>query len=258
MPHNLVKHLYQDDNGNYCARYQTLELRSVFQPIFDFDNHIIGCEALVRIQDEKQQVVEPGLYFSDRNPDRQEKLTLDLICRLLHLYNFAHSQYRSGKLFLNLHPNTLNYLLHETDINITSALPLLQQFDLTADQLVLEVLEARCDNLDKLKQTMQLIDQSGIHVAIDDFGSGDSNLKRVQIVGPKIVKMDHQLLVRFMQGSTAGLVEAMQIAKAFGAHTLIEGIETQQQLDVMRSLKIDFYQGYFLATPQPMQSNTKV
>lgn len=94
--------------------------------------------------------------------------------------------------------------------------------------------------------------EHGFDIAIDDFGSEYSNSERVDLINPTIVKIDRMLLSQYMAGEQEKLLEAVAIAKAYGAQTVIEGIENQQQLDTMRALNINMYQGYYLGMPESM------
>ncbi len=60
------------------------------------------------------------------------------------------------------------------------------------------------------------------------------------------------VLEDYMQGHRTKLVEAMNIAKEYGAKTVIEGIETQEQFDTMKALNIDMYQGFYHGMPAPL------
>ena len=92
----------------------------------------------------------------------------------------------------------------------------------------------------------------GFNIAIDDFGSEHSNANRVSLICSSVLKIDKSLLNQFIKGNKTNLTQAMKMANIFKAQTVIEGIENQNQLDTMRALNIDMYQGYFLAMPQPI------
>lgn len=55
-----------------------------------------------------------------------------------------------------------------------------------------------------------------------------------------------------MQGITAPMLSGIELAKKVKAKVVVEGIETKEQYLAMRALDVDFFQGYFLATPQPL------
>ncbi|OEF27595.1 EAL domain-containing protein [Vibrio rumoiensis] len=251
MSNNIEISFFTDEFGNHFSKYKDFLLSSVFQPIFNQENEIIGVEALLRINDQTGEHICPGYYFSDQNPEDDDKLAIDIISRILHLNNFAASQYRDAKLFLNFLPNS-SKMIDSPCMHDIRFLQELEKLNVSSRQVVLELLEVRCDNLDELQHSIKNLNNHGFNIAVDDFGSEHSNSERVQLICPSIVKIDKSLLDHFMKGEKQKLIEAMNIAKMFHAQTVIEGIENQKQLDTMRSLNIDMYQGYFLAVPQPM------
>jgi EAL domain-containing protein (putative c-di-GMP-specific phosphodiesterase class I) len=95
-------------------------------------------------------------------------------------------------------------------------------------------------------------------IAIDDFGCKESSPERVAQVKPNILKLDRQLLVDYMDGSTQSLLNGIKLAKACNAKTVIEGVETETQFVAMKELDIDFYQGYHLAMPQTLHPRLKL
>lgn len=252
MCKNIETTFSQDDLGNYYCTFKNYTLSSVFQPIFDQMENIIGVEGLVRIKNESGVAICPDDFFSDRNPHQKDKLMIDAICRVLHLTNFSSSQYRNKKLFLNFLPNEEQWA-GIASIHDDLFTEKLEALDIRSEQIVLELLEVRCNNLEKLKHAVNGLTQKGFNLAIDDFGSEYSTPERVKLVSPSILKIDRYLLDLFMHGEWQPLLDAIHIANNFKAKTVIEGIENQTQLDAMLNLGIDMYQGYYLAMPKPVQ-----
>lgn len=94
----------------------------------------------------------------------------------------------------------------------------------------------------------------GIHVALDDFGTGFSSLAHLHELDFDSIKID-QSFARAMMHSTRAraMVEAIvDLVHAIGADALVEGIETQDQLDVLRTLDCRYAQGYLIGRPQPL------
>ncbi|RND29507.1 EAL domain-containing protein, partial [Vibrio cholerae] len=85
-----------------------------------------------------------------------------------------------------------------------------------------------------------------------------STPERVAMLRPNIIKLDRQLLLDFMAGDCCGLLAGVQLAQKTGAHTVVEGIETAEQLAAMQKLDINMYQGYYLALPEGIAQTAKV
>lgn len=247
----FVDCLAMNEDSQYIGKYKNLTLNSVYQPIFDAQDTIIGVEALVRIDDALNGSVRPDQFFHNDAIDFEDKINVERLSRVIHIRNFARSQYRDLKLFLNVLPSAGEYLALE---NIDSSLlaKRLKALHLDNSQIVLEVVELSAKSEQSLKQAMNKLAACEFNVAVDDFGVDASNRRRVLQLKPNIIKMDRSLLLHYMTGNQFPLVSGINLARQLGSKIVVEGIETEQQLNAMRALGIDFYQGYFLAMPEPL------
>lgn len=130
-----------------------------------------------------------------------------------------------------------------------------QQFP--AEKLCIEVTEmVALGELGASAKWITQLREQGIKVALDDFGSGFASYAYLRHLPLDILKIDgtfisglehdpiNQAMVRSMQ----------QIAQQLGLKTVAEFVETQATLDCLRSLGIDYAQGYFINRPQPLNS----
>lgn len=100
----------------------------------------------------------------------------------------------------------------------------------------------------KTKQFMTDLGQYGIQFAMDDFGSGYSNIARFINLPFSIAKLDKSLLepgknIRFFLDS------AIQLFKNLGIPLVMEGIEGEEQLELARKNNINYLQGYYFTKP---------
>jgi diguanylate cyclase (GGDEF)-like protein len=121
-------------------------------------------------------------------------------------------------------------------------------------QLSLEVTEeALVDDIEPVVETIAALRAGGVSVAVDDFGTGYSSLRYLRRFDANIVKIDRE----FVQASsteprTEALVRSvMSMAAALDLTCVAEGIETLEQLALVRSHGCQFGQGYLLARPMP-------
>jgi EAL domain-containing protein (putative c-di-GMP-specific phosphodiesterase class I) len=106
---------------------------------------------------------------------------------------------------------------------------------------------------------MAALRELGVNLAIDDFGTGQSSLQYVQLFPVQAVKLDGSFTAR-MTHDVQG--QAMMGTMILLAHTLeleavAEGIETAEQLELLKAMRCDFGQGYHLARPMPPDDVTE-
>ena len=96
--------------------------------------------------------------------------------------------------------------------------------------------------------------RESIEVALDDFGTGFSNLGHLHELPFDTVKVDQAFARNMMNDRRAmALMESIvAMIHALGANVVVEGIETLEQLDVLRRLGCRYAQGYFVGKPQPL------
>ncbi|ANW25765.1 diguanylate phosphodiesterase [Vibrio coralliilyticus] len=238
-----------NENYQFIGHYQGLTLSSVYQPIFDIANKVIGIEALVRILDSQGQFIRPDLFFQSEEVSYSDKLNVERLSRVIHIRNFSQSVYCKHKLFLNVLPSASRHLAVE-DLKNGLLARRLKALNIHSSQIVMEIVEMTADNEASLKLAIHRLNQYGFNIAIDDYGVDASNRERVETLQPNIIKMDRSLLLQYMDGSENALVSGIELAKRVGAKVVVEGIETQEQHLAMQALNVDMYQGYFLAVPE--------
>ncbi|MEC8428509.1 MAG: EAL domain-containing protein, partial [Pseudomonadota bacterium] len=103
-----------------------------------------------------------------------------------------------------------------------------------------------------LSSNLSLLKQAGFELALDDFGTGYSSI--VQLLDYPIdeVKIDKYMIDR-LGDQKGGMVKAMAtFFKSFGYRVTAEGVETQDQVEMLQRMDIDTLQGYFYSKPVPI------
>ena len=125
------------------------------------------------------------------------------------------------------------------------------ELDVPTDRLVLELTEGATQPLIKLMDTLTRFRIKGIGLAIDDFGTGYSSLMQLRQLPFTEVKID-RLFVRDLPTAhdSCVIVKAIvDLAHGLGLIATAEGVETVEQLRLLRSIRCDVAQGYFVARP---------
>jgi EAL domain-containing protein (putative c-di-GMP-specific phosphodiesterase class I) len=91
----------------------------------------------------------------------------------------------------------------------------------------------------------------GVKVAVDDFGSGYSSIAYLDWIPADVVKLDRRFLLGDLDTRRLSLLTAtVGLVRSVGALALVEGVETQEQLEIVRAAGADLAQGYFFGRPQ--------
>lgn len=214
-----------------------IEVRVAFQPVLrTADLSVFGYEALFR------GAPDPGALFKEAV---RQSFARDLdaeVCR-----HAAASFLRSGRgaLFVNLTPPT--FLSPD---GITDALR-----RLPPRRVVLEITEQAFEaSPGEMAEAAAWWRQEGFLLAVDDVGSGQSRVLALAEVRPDFVKVDRALLAQAVGGGAplAVLQHMVAAARALGAAVVAEGIETGEELHLVRALGIELGQGFLLGRPGPL------
>ena len=239
--------LEEPQSGQFVSRFLGVDLGSAFQPIYDSEaGELYGHEALLRASLGAAQSVSPEFAFGfARQSDRLVKF--DRICRTLHLLNFRRIFAESGLLFLNVHPELL------LGVNAHGRVfeRILHAHSVPTHRVVIEIRESAIEQGKQLQEAVGNYRGRGYRVAIDGFGRKHGNLDRLWKLAPDFVKLDHALIAQAAQQHLAkkALPRIVELVRAIDAQPVIQGIETQAQLELAIQSGSTLLQGNFLGLP---------
>jgi EAL domain-containing protein (putative c-di-GMP-specific phosphodiesterase class I) len=121
-----------------------------------------------------------------------------------------------------------------------------------AYRLILELTEhQRIDEPERLNEALGRVRDAGVRIAVDDAGSGYAGLERILLLAPEVLKLDRTLVggVANHPGQQAMCEAMVRFTQRMGARLVAEGVETQEDLDMLASLGVSHAQGYLLGRP---------
>jgi EAL domain-containing protein (putative c-di-GMP-specific phosphodiesterase class I) len=211
-----------------------------FQPVFDLtDCKIVSLEALARFWTEPLR--SPSAWFAEAaEVGLGAELELAAIrAALKRLDDFP----AEVTLAINVSPTTA------LDPRFSDLL-----YDV-ADRLVIEITEhAQVDDYDALETALAPLRQRGAQLAIDDVGAGFANLRHILRLAPDIVKLDLTLTQEIARDPArkALATSLVDFADGVGVSIAAEGISCDEDLELLRSLGVDYGQGFHLARPSAL------
>ncbi len=235
------------------AHYASLELDSLFQPLFDIQRRrVVGHEALLACVSASGvalvgNVLSPQRVFTLA---ANEDITfVDRLARTLHALNYL-LQGATGLLHLNVHPH---HLLAVSADHGRVFEGILKQCGLDTRQIVLEIPEYAVQEKQRLADAITAWQAKGYRIAIDNVGREAVQISRVRKLKPVYLKIDRDAIVAASDDPRRRrvLANAVRAAHDDGIGVVGTGIETHAQLDVLHDLGINIAQGYLFGRPQP-------
>ena len=228
------------------------ELRLHYQPKVDTaSGRLLGMEALVRWMHPERGMISPAEFIPVAEDTGMIVAIGRWVLREACRQNAAWQQagLRPLQVAVNLSARQFrsDNLLDEIDAALSeTALPAsLLELEIT-ESMVMEDPERVINLLDKIRSR-------GIHLSLDDFGTGHSSLAYLKRFPINCVKID-RAFIKDMPENTDGVAIARTIvamAKSLGLTTVAEGVETVEQLELLKTMGCDQIQGYFFSRPLP-------
>ncbi len=220
----------------------------VFQPIVSLaDASIYAHEALIRGPQGSHLHTPDALLRAAA----QEELShpFEYACMEVAIQTWGRIK-AQGRVFVNVSADALMELYNRQGRERLTML--VHSFGVLPRMLVLEITEhERVTDMDQLAEVVHQVRTTGVSLALDDFGDGRSSLRLWSQLKPEIVKIDKYFTKDICaHADKLKTIQALQqIASIFGSELVAEGIETAQDMRVLRDLGISYGQGYFLGHP---------
>ncbi len=222
-----------------------------FQPLVSVrKKSIMGYEGLIRgVHPVSRAALTPDQLFYEAS---QKGLTLDLdrLCRKKVLEYFRGISAERPDCFLSL-----NFEASIIDQGVVGSGNLINQvtsLGLKPQCIALEIIESNVRDLSDLQKFIQTYRDYGFLIALDDVGAGHSNLNRIPLLKPDILKVDRYLVQNISKDFYKQEVfkSLVGLARKIGALVLAEGVETEEEAFFVMELGVDMIQGFYFSKPQ--------
>lgn len=233
----------------------TRRLTFFIQSIFEFTNTdtVFHHEILTRFTDEAEKILSVGslVPVAERNGLMP---TLDRVI-LEELYHQISGTIHTHKYAINLSPLSV---INET---------FMQWFPSYLDQIKdkniifnFEFPEIRAIRLEgPIKEFAKTVGQFGHSIGIDHFGQGLTNLRYIKSILPDYVKIDRSITnsLKYEGDESYFLISTLcNVAHSLDIKTIIEGIETDEQIRILKNINVDAVQGFYYQRPQRLNSDS--
>jgi diguanylate cyclase (GGDEF)-like protein len=227
------------------------QLRVVFQPSVDASSEAItGFEALIRWDHPEHGPVSPAMFI----PLAEEIGLINEIGEWVLRTACAEAAKWPQHISVAVNLSPVQFKLHSLPAMVTAVL---SDTGLAAKRLELEITEGLLlSNDEHVHQMIDSLKRIGVKLALDDFGTGYSSLSYLQRVPFDKIKIDQSFVRGASQPESrnAALIRAMVgLASDLKMQTTAEGVETQDELLLVRKLGCSLVQGYIFGKPMPAE-----
>ena len=245
-----VHHSFGGDS--FEAIIEANQLRTHFQPIVELEEgHLFGFESLSR-GPLKTVYESPDVLFGEARR-RHLLLQLETKCQCQLLANIREIAHRGFYMFVNLEP----ILLETEDFRTLPIFESLHKID--PRNFVIELTERHKRHAEgSLKRNLEYLRSLGFRIALDDVGSGYSDLDSIVEFRPEFLKISNKIIQDISTNTLKQKVVSLllELSDNF-AFTIAEGIETERDFFTVRELGVRFGQGFLLAKPNPEMSYSR-
>jgi diguanylate cyclase (GGDEF)-like protein/PAS domain S-box-containing protein len=232
-------------------------LQLYFQPIVSIhhpDDCVLRGEILLRMIDEQGEIVPPGAFISAAERYHQ-MLAVDrwVIKHLFDRLRARKALWRTNRCILTI--NISGQSLGDEDFQ-EFLLDAIQRTAMPAGSLCFEITEtaAICD-LSSALRFIQALKTLQCRIALDDFGSGLSSFGYLKSLPVDFIKIDGAFVRDSVDDPLDwAMIEAIdRMGHAMGIKTIAESVETERILEQLRTIGVDYAQGYAIAMPRPFE-----
>jgi EAL domain-containing protein (putative c-di-GMP-specific phosphodiesterase class I) len=198
------------------------------------------------------KLISPKALFNQAVP-MGVVLELDRLCRKTVLENFREIQKKEPDAILSL--NFEASIIDQGVVGSGSLIQQVQSLGISPQSVAIEIIESNVEDIEALQKFIHTYRQYGFLIALDDVGAGHSNLNRIPLLKPDILKIDQYLVHVIVKDFYKQEIfkSLVNLAHKIGALIVSEGIETEDEALFVTELGVDMMQGYYFYKPQPKE-----
>lgn len=223
-----------------------------YQPYFDIKTgKICGMEALARWNNKDAGFIPPVKFIPLLEKTglirRFEEFLIDKICG--NLKEWKEKGLNIAPVSMNISPASFR-----KEGLIGMVVSALDKYGINLSMLNIEITEGLfIQNFDYALKILNAFKEKGIKISLDDFGTGYSSLSYIKNIPADFIKIDISFIRGMMENpkDLAIVNTVVVLASKLGMKTIAEGVETEEQLEILNSFGCDMVQGYLFSKPVP-------
>lgn len=221
-----------------------------YQPIYSVqEKRYVAAEALLRMFDEDLGVVAPDEFIpvAEKNGSiiKIGELVLNNVCEFLSKASLESL----GLQYIEVNLSAVECMESDLPQKVEA---ILKKYNIDMKRINLEITEtALADDTKVLADNMYKLRKKGITFSLDDYGTGYSNISYILNLPFGFVKIDKSLLWQCVDNEKAviALKASMNMIHDMGMKIIVEGVENEEMVDLLKQTSCDYMQGYFYSKP---------
>lgn len=228
------------------------------QPQYDINHNLRGFEALARLKDDDGSMISPADFIPvaektglvDRIDMRVFELAVEFLAKV--------SKETDTDVMMSVNVS-VRHLMKNNFINDIKQV--LKYHEISPERIEIEITESiMIDSAEKALQRINEIKAMGMKVAIDDFGTGYSSLSYLNNFPSDLLKIDKAFIDQMSLSESSKQYVAMIISIGHILHLKVisEGVESSDQVDILKKIGCDYIQGFVWGKPMPPEEAGKL
>lgn len=247
---NFIAHQWLEMEHGIRHALKNNQLFIVYQPqIETINNQLIGMEALIRWRHPERGLIPPLEFIKIAEQssliNQIGEWVLEATCKQMRAW--LDKKYNVPRVSINI---SARHLRSESLIKTLTNIP--AKYEIAPNMLCIEITEyALLEEADVVKNNMRLIKEAGFSISLDDFGMGHSSLLYLKRWAVDEVKIDRSFVEGLVNSEEDRVIVKAIVAlgDALGLNLVGEGVENQQQAEILSASGCKNVQGYFYSPP---------
>ncbi|WP_153721950.1 EAL domain-containing protein [Sporosarcina cascadiensis] len=218
---------------------------------------LIGFEALIRWQHPKLGLLSPARFIKLAEETGLITQIGEWVIKEATIQNKKWQDNGMSPVKISVNLSTQQFL---TPNLVTFVEDVLERTMLSPEYLVIEITENMAMEYDYSIQVLKQLKSLGVGLSIDDFGTGYSSLNYLKNFPIDYIKIDKSFVSEILKDDSGTIIvnAIITLAHNLNKEVIAEGVETQEQLDFLKSRNCDVSQGYFFNKPLPKEEVEKI
>ncbi len=213
-----------------------------FQPIVDKNRNVVKYEALIRVKTD-EGIIAPFKFMElIKEAKLYDEFSSNIIKKIFKYVQKQNTYVSINLSFIDIANNETRRMILESIKNYG-----------IAKKITFEILESESiKNINLVKDFVKMIKNYGAKIAIDDFGSGYSNLVNILSLAPDYIKIDGSLVRNIKNEKYFEIIKLISaFAKKFNITVVAEYVENEDVFESLKNINIECFQGYYFGKPVP-------